>query len=97
MIHTVGPRWHGGSRGEADALASCYVKSLVVAMERGIRSIAFPSISTGAFGYPVNEAARVAVKAVDGFLKDHPDAFDDVCWVLFDNYTLSVYEKALQL
>lgn len=95
VIHTVGPRWHGGNRGEADALTSCYVKSLEVAMEHGIRSIAFPSISTGAFGYPLNEAAKVAVGAVAEFLKDHPEAFDDVCWVLFDNYTLSVYEKEM--
>ena len=93
VIHTVGPRWHGGNRGEADALTSCYVKSLEVAMKHGIRSIAFPAISTGAFGYPLNEAAKVAVSAVADFLKDHPEAFDDVCWVLFDNYTLSVYEK----
>ena len=96
VIHTVGPRWHGGSWGEADALASCYEKSLEVAMKNGIRRIAFPSISTGAFGYPVDDAAKVAVKAVDEFLKKHADAFDDVCWVLFDNQTLRVYEKTIE-
>ena len=95
VVHTVGPRWHGGSWDEAGALASCYKSSLEVAVENKIRTIAFPSISTGAFGYPVEEAAEVAVKAVKDFLSEHPDSMDDVCWVLFDNYSLSVYEKAI--
>lgn len=94
VIHTVGPRWHGGSRGEADALASCYKNSLKVAMDNGIRTIAFPSISTGVFGYPVQEAAGVAVRAVREFLEECPDAFDLVEWVLFDKRTLLVYENA---
>lgn len=96
VIHTVGPRWHGGSWGEADALASCYKESLRVAMENGIRSIAFPSISTGVFCYPVQEAATVAVNAVRDFLSAHPDSFDLVEWVLFDKRTHLVYENALQ-
>jgi len=95
VIHTVGPRWHGGSYGEAGILADCYVNSLKLAAENGIRSVAFPSISTGAFCYPVREAAEVAVKAVFDFLKEHPDSFDSVFWVLFDEQTLSIYKKAI--
>lgn len=95
IIHTVGPRWHGGNRDEAKILASCYKSSLTVAVEHGIRTIAFPSISTGAFGYPVEEAARVAVKAVNDFLIQNPDKFDEIYWILFDNQTYTVYEKAI--
>lgn len=96
VIHTVGPRWHGGNNNEAGLLASCYESSLKVAMEKGIRTIAFPSISTGAFAYPVKDAARVAVSAVKQFVDEHPDAFDDIYWVLFDNQTKSVYERVLE-
>lgn len=96
VIHTVGPRWHGGNNNEAGLLASCYESSLKVAMEKEIRTIAFPSISTGAFAYPVKDAARVAVSAVKQFVDEHPDAFDDIYWVLFDNQTRSVYERVLE-
>lgn len=96
VIHTVGPRWHGGNNNEAGLLASCYESSLKVAMEKGIRTIAFPSISIGAFAYPVKDAARVAVSAVKQFVDEHPDAFDDIYWVLFDNQTKSVYERILE-
>lgn len=95
VIHTVGPRWHGGNNGEAEDLARCYVSSLKIAAEKGIRTIAFPSISTGAFSYPVEKAASIAVNAVKQFVDEHPDAFDDICWVLFDNQTKTVYERAL--
>ncbi len=64
VVHTVGPIWRGGNRGEAETLASCYRESLRVAEELGIGSVAFPSISTGAYGYPMEEAARVAIAAV---------------------------------
>ena len=96
VIHTVGPRWGGGQYGEAETLANCYSNSLRVAMENGIRTIAFPSISTGVFGYPVEEAAKVAVRAARQFAKDHPDAFDRILWVLFDDRTHAVYEAALK-
>lgn len=95
VIHTVGPRWYGGSNGEEKTLADCYVNSLKVAMDNGIRTIAFPSISTGVFGYPVEKAAETAVKAVAAFLEEHKDAFDAVYWVLFDDNTLRVYEQVL--
>lgn len=95
VIHTVGPVWHGGDHGEAELLASCYRRSLQVAAEHGIRRIAFPSISTGVYHYPVKEAARIAVGTVLEFIAEHPDAFDVVEWVLFDDNTMQVYEQAI--
>ena len=95
VIHTVGPVWHGGDHGEAELLASCYRRSLQVAAEHGIRCIAFPSISTGVYHYPVKEAAKIAVGTVAEFLEEHPDAFDVVEWVLFDDNTMQVYEQAI--
>lgn len=95
VIHTVGPVWHGGDYGEAELLASCYRRSLQVAAEHGIRRIAFPSISTGVYHYPVREAARIAVETVSEFIVEHPEAFDVVEWVLFDDNTMQVYEQAI--
>lgn len=95
VIHTVGPRWIGGEQGESENLASCYKNSLDVAMENKIRSIAFPSISTGVYGYPVDEAAEIAVKTVKDYLDANPDQFDLVEWVLFDDRTYGSYERAL--
>lgn len=69
VIHTVGPVWHGGSRGESELLASCYRSSLALAREHGLSSIAFPAISTGVYGYPKEEAARIAVGTINEFLK----------------------------
>jgi O-acetyl-ADP-ribose deacetylase len=68
VIHTVGPVWHGGDRGEAELLASCYRRSLEVAVDHGVRSIAFPAISCGIYGYPIGEAAQIAVNEVRTFL-----------------------------
>ena len=96
VIHTVGPVWHGGDRGEADLLAGCYRNSLALAVSRGIRSVAFPSISTGVYGYPVGRAAKVAVGAVAAFVEEHPDALDEVVWVLFDERTKSAYDGAIE-
>ncbi|MBQ7501571.1 O-acetyl-ADP-ribose deacetylase [bacterium] len=95
VIHTPGPIWYGGGRGEAELLASCYRSCLRRAASKGIRTIAFPSISTGVYGYPVYEAAKVAVGEVRKFIAENPEAFDFVEWVLFDSGTLAAYERAL--
>ena len=95
VIHTVGPIWRGGGAGEAEKLASCYTNSLKTATEHGIRTVAFPSISTGVYGYPVEEAAKVAVSTVRRFLEEHPGQIDLVEWVLFDDRTFSVYQKEI--
>lgn len=92
VIHTVGPIWCGGRDKEEKLLANCYFNSLKLAMENGIRTIAFPSISTGIYSFPVELAAKVAVKTVNRFLQDNMDSFDLVEWVLFDSHTESVYE-----
>jgi O-acetyl-ADP-ribose deacetylase (regulator of RNase III) len=96
VIHTVGPVWHGGTDNEAKTLGSCYKESLRVAEEHKLRSISFPSISTGAFGYPVDEAARVAIRAVIEFLKEPSASVTEVAFVLFDSRSLEAYKKALQ-
>ena len=91
VIHTVGPIWNGGNQNEKELLASCYLSSMQLALEHKIRKIAFPSISTGVYSFPVGLAARIAVNTVAGFLKEHPDDFDLVEWVLFDEHTELVY------
>ena len=92
VIHTVGPIWNGGRDREEELLANCYFNSMKLAMDNGIRSIAFPSISTGIYSFPVELAAKIAVHTVNRFLQDNPDCFDLVEWVLFDTHTESVYE-----
>jgi O-acetyl-ADP-ribose deacetylase (regulator of RNase III) len=95
VIHAVGPIWRGGGSGEADLLAGAYRTSLQVAVENGCRSVAFPSISTGVYGYPIRQAARVALGAVARFLEENPGALDLVRFVLFTAGDLAVYEEAL--
>lgn len=95
VIHTVGPVWHGGSRNEADLLTSAYQESLKVAAEHNLTSVSFPSISTGVYGYPVGDAAGVAIKAVASFLKEHATLFEEVIFVLFDSRTYEAYSSAL--
>lgn len=97
VIHTVGPIWNGGRSMEEELLASCYFNAMKLAHEHGIRSIAFPSISTGVYSFPVELAARIAVKTVSRYLNDNPDSFDLVEWVLFDSATESVYEKEVDI
>ena len=93
VIHTVGPIWHGGKHGEAETLANCYRNSLQVAVENGIKTIAFPAISCGAYGYPLQEAAQIAVKTTREFLTDE-DKIDKVIFVLWSD---EIYEAYLQL
>jgi len=96
VIHTVGPVWHGGMKGEPELLAKAYRSCLALAVERGIRSIAFPSISTGVYGYPVDQAARVALQAIRDFLAEHPGTLSEVRFVLFSQSDFDVYCKALE-
>lgn len=95
VIHTVGPIWHGGQNGEAEALAGCYENSLKLAVLHGIRTIAFPSISTGVYGYPVKQAAEIAVRTVKKFLDENPKTLDTVMWVLFNEEAEKAYKKEL--
>lgn len=95
VIHAVGPRWAGGSRGEAEALASACRSSLELAADSGLRTVAFPSISTGIYGYPVEPASRVALGTVVSFLREHAGALDLVRFVLFTGADLNVYSAAL--
>ena len=96
VIHTVGPVWHGGRAGEAEKLASCYRASIRAADELKLWSIAFPSISTGIFGYPVALAAPVALEAVAGALQSSNNV-SDARFVLFDESTFSAYLKCAQV
>jgi O-acetyl-ADP-ribose deacetylase (regulator of RNase III) len=94
VIHTVGPVWRGGGGGEEKLLAEAYRSSLRVARENGLRSVAFPSISTGAYGYPIERAARIALGAVKAVLEETP-FLDEVVFVLFSEGDLEVYSRAL--
>ena len=93
VIHTVGPVWRGGSDNEAGLLADAYTNSLRVAVSNKLRTIAFPSISTGAYGYPIEKASHAAVKAVKRFLETD-DGLDEVVFVLFSDRDLNVYLDA---
>ena len=94
VIHTVGPVWFGGGRRESDLLASCYRKSLLLAEEHELESIAFPNISTGVYGYPKEKAAAVAVAAVKKTLPDTP-IIKQITFVCFDRENYSLYQKLL--
>ena len=96
VIHTVGPVWSGGERREAELLRSCYVRSLRLAAEHGIRSIAFPSISTGAYRYPIEQAAGIAVATVRECLAQ-PTSVDLVRFVCFSDSDLQVYRRLLEV
>jgi O-acetyl-ADP-ribose deacetylase len=96
VVHAVGPVWRGGDAGEAEALASAYRESMRRASEVDARSIAFPSISTGAYGYPVERAAEIAVGAVAAWLREHPSVRHEVRWVAFSASDFEVYARALE-
>ena len=95
VIHTPGPIWRGGQKGEEDLLANCYKNSLALAEEKGIKSIAFPSISTGVYRFPVENAAEIALKEITGFLASHKD-FEKIVIVCFDDDTLKQYKSVLK-
>jgi O-acetyl-ADP-ribose deacetylase (regulator of RNase III) len=94
VIHTVGPVWHGGGHGEPDLLASCYRRSIEVAAQNGIHSLAFPSISTGAYGYPFGRAAEVAVATVRAAVHSFP-AIEEVIFCCHSAADLAVYRALL--
>jgi O-acetyl-ADP-ribose deacetylase len=94
VIHTVGPVWHGGASGEPELLASCYRRSLAIAVEHGVCTLAFPSIGTGVYGYPIEQAATVAVRTVRSFVSA-PTGIHEVLFCCFSTHDLGVYQRAL--
>lgn len=96
VIHTAGPVWNGGNHGELELLANCYRNSLKVAVDHGIRTIAFPSISTGVYHFPVQLAAQIAIRTAREFIDEYPDTLDVVMWVLFDERTEAVYQAEVE-
>ena len=96
VIHTVGPIWRGGDHGEAKLLASAYLESLKIAEDNKLASVSFPSISTGAYGYPVDDAAEVALRAVLSFLGSKASTVNEVVFVLYSRSVLESYERALR-
>ena len=95
VIHTVGPIWRGGDQGEDDLLGNCYRNSLALAEQQGIRTIAFPAISTGAYGFPRDRAARIAVNQVKSFL-EHNTTLERVTLVAFGKATYETYRKTVE-
>lgn len=95
VIHTVGPVWHGGNRGEAALLESCYRNSMALALELKCKTVAFPAISTGVYHYPLEEAAHIAVSTVRRILEEHPDG-PEVIFVCFNAAAEAVYCRELK-
>ena len=94
VIHAVGPVWHGGDRGEPEALASCYRRAIELAAEHGDARVAFPAISTGVYAYPLDEAARIAIDATREALDAHPEVTEARFW-LFGDDAYDAFERAL--
>ena len=95
VIHTVGPVWRGGGASEADELAGCYRSSLALALEHGVRTIAFPAISTGVYGYPAERAAEVAARTVAAEIAARPAAFDQILFACFSGSSRDIYARAI--
>ena len=94
VIHTVGPIWRGGRDFEDELLANCYRRSLEVAVQNGVRTVAFPAISTGIYGFPLERATRIAVREVRAFLEKNP-SLEKVLFVCFDSHVRNCYERVL--
>jgi O-acetyl-ADP-ribose deacetylase (regulator of RNase III) len=95
VIHTVGPVWNGGNHGEQELLAGCYRNSLQLAVANGIKTIAFPNISTGVYGFPKPEAATIAIQAVQQFMAND-NSVDEIIFVCFDDENYSLYKERLE-
>lgn len=95
IIHTVGPVWHGGNRGEEELLNSCYRKTLELAVAEGIRSLAFPAISTGAYGFPKDRATAIALRACAAFARA-PSCLKMILFACYDEGTLAIYREAAE-
>ncbi len=95
VIHTVGPIYRGGTAQEAEKLTSCYLKSLEIASQEGIKSLAFPAISCGVYGYPIPEASRIALHTVAQYCKGHPE-IEEVRFLLFSQKVLNIFKKTLE-
>ena len=95
VIHTVGPVWHGGKKGEPELLESCYRNSMALALELGCKTVAFPAISTGVYHYPLEEATVIAVSTVRKFLEEHPDG-PQVTFVCFSPAAAATYRRVLE-
>ncbi len=96
VIHTVGPVWNGGKKKEADKLANCYVNSLKLAEEHGVKTIAFPNISTGIYRFPKDLAAQVAIDATQSYFQENESNIDTVVFVCFDNDNFELYSNILK-
>ena len=94
VIHTPSPVWHGGNRGEAELLASCYLNCLRLASENGCKTVDFPSISTGIYGFPLDQAAPIAIRTIAAYLAEHPE-IERVRMVCFDERTRASYDAAI--
>ncbi|RKY29955.1 MAG: O-acetyl-ADP-ribose deacetylase [Candidatus Omnitrophota bacterium] len=95
VIHSVGPVWRGGRSNEEALLASCYRNSLELAKAHNIKSIAFPSISTGVYGFPINLAAPIAIKTVKDYIENNPQVLEKIFFVLFSEHDFRIYEEIM--
>ncbi|MBQ4347218.1 MAG: O-acetyl-ADP-ribose deacetylase [Firmicutes bacterium] len=95
VIHTPGPIWRGGTKGEPELLANCYRNCLALAAERGIKTIAFPSISTGVYRFPLSQAAEIAVREIANFIDTHESSLEEITLVCYDEETYKTYKEAL--
>lgn len=96
VIHTVGPVWHGGENNEEKLLSDCYRNSLALAAEHNLKSIAFPSISTGVYRFPIESAAVIALNTLRAFLEENPNALEKVIFVLFSDRDLQIYRQSFR-
>ncbi len=95
VIHTIGPVWNGGTKNESQLLANCYFNSLQLAASESFKTIAFPNISTGVYGYPKKAAATIAANTVKKFIEEYPDTFHEIIFVCFDDENYFLYQQQL--